>query len=103
MTKARAARRPQEPDQRRRLLPPRTSCRHPRRHTLLPWTRPLAVLKTVKVLTVSEAALVLEDLTARTRQRDPDYAPSGMLLKAVEYAQRFGANKNRDTLQKIRE
>ncbi len=56
-----------------------------------------------KALTISEVGVLFEDYMARTQQRDPDYQPNPMLLKAVEYAQRFSTNKNKDTLQKIRE
>ncbi len=56
-----------------------------------------------QVLTISEVALLFEQITGRTQQRDAEYQPSAMLLKAAEYAQRFATNKNKDTLQKIRE
>ncbi|KAI7836858.1 hypothetical protein COHA_009311 [Chlorella ohadii] len=59
--------------------------------------------KDAKVMTLGEAGLVLEDVSQRLQRRDPDWQPNAMMLKAVEYAQRFSGNKNRDTLQKIRE
>lgn len=59
--------------------------------------------KDVKVLTVSEVGVLFEEYTGRTQQRDAEYQPNAMLVKAVEYAQRFSTNKNKETLQKIRE
>ncbi|PRW44955.1 DNA-directed RNA polymerase II subunit 4 [Chlorella sorokiniana] len=59
--------------------------------------------KNAKILTLGEAGVALEEVSKRITQRDPDWQPNAMMLKAVEYAQRFAANKNRDTLQKIRE
>jgi hypothetical protein len=55
------------------------------------------------VLTVSEVGVLFEEYTGRTQQRDAEYQPNAMLVKAVEYAQRFATNKNKETLQKIRE
>lgn len=56
-----------------------------------------------KVLTISEVGVLFEGYTERTQQRDAEYQPNAMLLKAVEYSARFSTNKNKDTLQKIRE
>ena len=55
-----------------------------------------------KVLTISETLILVEQAVRMTQQRDPDYQPTPMLTKAVEYAQRFATNKNKDTVQKIR-
>jgi hypothetical protein len=62
-----------------------------------------AGFKDVKVLTVSEVGVLFEEYMGRTQQRDAEYQPNAMLVKAVEYAQRFSTNKNKETLQKIRE
>ncbi|PSC68049.1 DNA-directed RNA polymerase II subunit 4 [Micractinium conductrix] len=61
------------------------------------------VFKDVKVLTVSEVGVLFERNLEMWQRRDPDYQPSAMLAKAAEYAQRFATNKNKDTVQKIRE
>lgn len=61
------------------------------------------VFKDVKVLTVSEVCVLFERNMEVWRRRDADYQPSPMLQKAAEYAQRFATNKNKDTVQKIRE
>ncbi|KAL4444588.1 hypothetical protein ABPG77_002405 [Micractinium sp. CCAP 211/92] len=61
------------------------------------------VFKDVKVLTVSEVFVLFERNMDVWRRRDPDYQPSAMLQKAAEYAGRFATNKNKDTVQKIRE
>lgn len=62
-----------------------------------------AVLKDEKVLTMGEVGVLLDEYATGTKQRDPEYQPHSMLLKAVEYSQRFASNKNKETLQKIRE
>ena len=62
-----------------------------------------AAFKDVKVLTVSEVGVLFDEYTGRTQQRDADYQPNAMLVKAVEYTQRFSTNKNKETLIKIRE
>lgn len=59
--------------------------------------------KDIKVLTISEVACLIDEYVKGTQQRDADYQPNPMLVKAAEYASRFATNKNRDTLQKIRE
>lgn len=61
------------------------------------------MLRDVKVLTMGEVGVLLDEYATGTQQRDPDYQPHPMLLKAVEYAQLFATNKNKETLQKIRE
>jgi hypothetical protein len=75
------------------------------RHHLITRLSCLAVLgeKDIKVLTISEVAVLFEEYTRNAQQRDPEYLPNPMLLKAAEYAARFATNTNRETVQKIRE
>jgi hypothetical protein len=62
-----------------------------------------AAFSEAKVLTISEVNLLLDEYLPRAKLKDPDYQPNPMLVKAMEYAQRFATNKNRETLVKIRE
>lgn len=55
------------------------------------------------MLTVSEVGVLFAQHMEIWARRDPDYQPSPMLQKAVEYAARFATNKNKETVQKIRE
>lgn len=57
----------------------------------------------LQVLTISEVFVLFERNMDVWRRRDPEYQPSAMLQKAAEYAGRFATNKNKDTVQKIRE
>ena len=57
----------------------------------------------VKVLTISEVGALINDYVRNTQQRDAEYQPSAMLLKVADYSARFATNKNRETLQKMRE
>jgi hypothetical protein len=57
--------------------------------------------KDLKVLTVGEMGLLLDQV--RSGQRPDDPQPPAMTVKAMEYAARFATNKNRDTLVKMRE
>ena len=52
---------------------------------------------------VSEVSVLLEDYLAKMQRQDADYQANPMLVKAMEYAQRFSAVRNKDTLQKMRE
>jgi hypothetical protein len=37
------------------------------------------------------------------RQDNPDYQPNMLLAKTLDYTQQFSSNKNKETLEKIRE
>lgn len=63
--------------------------------------RELLTDKDLKVLTVGEMGLLLDQV--RSGQRPDDPQPPAMTVKAMEYAARFATNKNRDTLVKMRE
>ena len=54
-------------------------------------------------MTISEMSVVMDQIVGRRREVDPDFQPNGMMVKATEYGQRFATNKNRATIEKIRE
>lgn len=56
-----------------------------------------------KVLTVSEVSFLADQVVAARKAEDSDFVPNGMLLKVAEYGQRFATNKNRATIDKIRD
>jgi DNA-directed RNA polymerase subunit F len=62
-----------------------------------------SVYKDSRVITVAEAALILEDRINFRRKREPEYAPNPLVVKTVEYAQRFADNRNKDSLERMRE
>jgi hypothetical protein len=62
-----------------------------------------SVFKNAKALTVSEVALLLHEHVQTMRQDNPDYQPNMLLAKTLEYTQQFSSNKNKETLEKIRE
>jgi hypothetical protein len=62
-----------------------------------------AALRGAKVLTISEANLLFERQIGILRQKDPDYQPTQMLAKAVEYTQRFATTKSQAMAMQSRE
>jgi hypothetical protein len=62
-----------------------------------------AIFKKAKTLTVSEVSILLQEHVQIMRQDNPDYQPNMLLAKTLDYTQQFSSNKNKETLEKIRE
>ena len=50
-----------------------------------------------------EVVVLLETNHEHRQKHEPDYHPSGMFVKTVEYAKRFTATNNREMMQRMRE